>query len=247
MSLPILQASSKDTTQIRGDVTIDRSVIIASGVILNATNGHKIVLKEGVCVGMGTIITASDGDIYIQENAILGSGSLIFGNCIVGQQVSLGASVTVYNAKIEAMTVIPAGSIIGDRSRQIDLKQKEEEIKVKEVKVNSAPQTHSHTQTIIDGIKKGFSQTIDNQNPPVIEENISTPENQKMTDSSKENKQKSSTSPVKENQEIETEVLNADVWEENTPQVNTVVGQVYINKLLFTLFPEKRNYKGNQS
>ncbi|NCO74113.1 MAG: hypothetical protein GW795_03215 [Cyanobacteria bacterium] len=220
MSLPILQPSTIDTTQIRGDVTIDSSVIIASGVILNATNGNKIVLCEGVCVGMGTIITASEGDIYIQENTILGSGSLIFGSCIIGQQVSLGASVTVYNAKVEAMSVIPAGSIIGDRSRQIDLKE--------EVKVNS------QTQTIIDGVKKGFSQNIKIDNQEVTEVNNNQgKENKNVLE---ENKQKSS-----RGKEIETEIFNTDVWEEKTPQGNTVVGQVYINKLLFTLFPEKQN------
>jgi carbon dioxide concentrating mechanism protein CcmN len=220
MSLPILQPSTIDTTQIRGDVTIDQSVIIAKGVILNATNGNKIVLCEGVCVGMGTIITASEGDIYIQENTILGSGSLIFGSCIIGQQVSLGASVTVYNAKVEAMSVIPAGSIIGDRSRQIDLKE--------EVKVNS------QTQTIIDGVKKGFSQNIKTDNQAVTEVNHNQgKENKNVLE---ENEQKSST-----DKEIETEIFNTDVWEEKTPQGNNVVGQVYINKLLFTLFPEKQN------
>ncbi|WP_373479561.1 hypothetical protein [Geminocystis sp.] len=219
MSLPILQPSTIDTTQIRGDVTIDQSVIIARGVILNATNGNKIVLCEGVCVGMGTIITASEGDIYIQENTILGSGSLIFGSCIIGQQVSLGASVTVYNAKVEAMSVIPAGSIIGDRSRQVD--SKEEEV-------------NSQTQTIIDDIKKGFSQNIKTDNPSVTEENNNQGKDYKNV--LEENEQKSSTG-----KEIETEIFNTDVWEEKTPQGNTVVGQVYINKLLFTLFPEKQN------
>jgi len=169
---------------------------------------------------MGTIITASEGDIYIQENTILGSGSLIFGSCIIGQQVSLGASVTVYNAKVEAMSVIPAGSIIGDRSRQIDLKE--------EVKVNS------QTQTIIDGVKKGFSQNIKIDNQEVTEVNNNQgKENKNVLE---ENKQKSS-----RGKEIETEIFNTDVWEEKTPQGNTVVGQVYINKLLFTLFPEKQN------
>lgn len=240
MPLPILQPSSTDTTRIRGDVTIDQSVIIASGVILNATQGNKIIIRAGVCLGMGTIITAYHGDVEIRENAILGSGSLILGNCIVGSQVSLGASVTVYQTNIESMSVIPAGSIIGDRSRQIDFK--------KEV-INSAPQTvHSHTQTIIDGIKNGFSQNIKTDNPPVTAENnnpLPDMQNQEIANFPEENDRESSTSEVKENQETETEILNSDVWEETPPQVNTVVGQVYINKLLFTLFPEKQNKNKN--
>ena len=244
MPLPILRTSSIDTTQIRGDVTIDGSAMIASGVILNATQGYKIIIRAGVCLGMGTIITAYDGNVEIKENAILGSGTLVLGNCIVGSQVSLGASVTVYHANIEPMSVIPAGSIIGDRSRQVNLR--EEEV------INSTSETaHSHTQTIIDGIKNGFSQKTDPENPPVTAENnhhLSDTENQEIADFTEdniqENEQKPPTPGVKENRETDTQILDKDVWEENTPQVNTVVGQVYINKLLFTLFPEKHN-KGN--
>lgn len=241
MALPILQPSSIDTTQIRGDVTIDQSVIIASGVILNATQGNKIIIRAGVCLGMGTIITAYHGDVEIKENAILGSGSLILGNCIVGSQVSLGASVTVYQTNIEAMSVIPAGSIIGDRSRQVN--------NLKEEIINSAPApVNSHTQTIIEGIKNGFAQNIKIDNLPVTAENNNPPserQNQEIADSAPENHQESPTSEIKENQESETEILNSDVWEETPPQVNTVVGQVYINKLLFTLFPEKQNKNKN--
>lgn len=226
MSLPILQPSTIDTTQIRGDVTIDRSVMIASGVILNATAGHKILVASGVCLGMGSIITAYDGDIEIKENTILGSGSLIFGSCVIGAQVSLGASVTIFNTSIEPLTVIPAGTIMGDRSRKVELKEEKKE---------SSP-INNHTQTILDGIKNGFatkldSNTVENKNDvtdtddQAIEEN--SPENQ--TDSAK----------LQDN--LDTEILNdQQVSEDNTARVNTVVGQVYINKLLFTLFPERK-------
>ncbi|MBL1209928.1 hypothetical protein [Geminocystis sp. GBBB08] len=244
MSLPILQPSSKDTTQIRGDVTIDQSVIIAPGVILNATFGHKIILRQGVCVGMGTIITAYEGDIIIQENTILGSGTLILGNCTIGSQVSLGASVTVYHSNIEAMSVVPAGSIIGDRSRQVNLK--------KEVAVNTTPpMINSPTQTIINGVKKGFSTNLGKENISVNnqeEENrlninqeneeIMQPIEEIAPEIEKKEKE-SSTFEVENKQETETEILNNDIWEEKTPQGNTIVGKVYINKLLFTLFPDK--------
>lgn len=221
MSLPILQPSTIDTTQIRGDVTIDRSVIIASGVILNATSGTKIILSSGVCLGMGTIITAYDGDIEIKENTILGSGSLIFGSCIIGSQVSLGASVTVYNTSVEPLTVIPAGTIIGDRSRQVELKEDKEVSQVKEEKKETS---HNHTQTIINGIKNGFATNLDDNSDTVdrtIEEN------------------KSDSVKVEDN--LETEISNdKKVTGDNTTKINTVVGQLYINKLLFTLFPERK-------
>ncbi|BAQ66736.1 hypothetical protein [Geminocystis sp. NIES-3709] len=238
MSLPILHPSTIDTTQIRGNVTIDQSVIIASGVILNATQGNKIIIHGGVCLGMGTIITAYNGDVEIRENTILGSGSLILGKSVIGSQVSLGASVTVYNSNIESMSVIPAGSIIGDRSRQINFNE--------DVNINSSSQKiNSPTQTIIDGVKNGFTPKIETENIPIEENNnnhSSDTENyntfNEIEENITENEQESPTLEIEENSE--TEILNNDVWEDNTPQVNTVVGQVYINKLLFTLFPERK-------
>ncbi len=121
MSLPILQPNSIEVPQMRGDVFIDSGVIIASGVILNATPGHKITIHAGVCLGMGTIITAHEGDVEIKSNAILGAGTLILGSCTIGSQASLGTSVTVYHAVIENLAVIPAGAIIGDCSRTLDV------------------------------------------------------------------------------------------------------------------------------
>ncbi|MGI0482496.1 hypothetical protein ACN4EE_17145 [Geminocystis sp. CENA526] len=247
MSLPILQPSTIDTTQIRGDVTIDRSVMIASGVILNATFGHKIILASGVCLGMGTIITAYDGDIEIRENTILGSGSLIFGSCVVGAQVSLGASVTIYNTDIEPLTVIPAGTIIGDRSRQVELKRDNNSSvsQIKQEESNSSPPLNAHTQTIIDGIKNGFATNLDSINGEKNEtqnEDLNTTENQKIEEDIIEKEiEFTSEEKVSENVDNSAEVLNNDITEDNPPQVNTVVGQVYINKLLFTLFPERKN------
>ncbi len=121
MSLPILQPqSTTNPPQIRGDVTIDPNVMIASGVILNATLGYQIIIHAGVCLGMGTIITAHQGNVEIEANAILGPGTLILGNCTIGSQASLGTSVTVYNADVDALAVISAGSIIGDSSRRVE-------------------------------------------------------------------------------------------------------------------------------
>lgn len=245
MSLPILQPSSQDTTQIRGNVTVDRSVIIASGVILNATEGHKIVLKAGVCVGMGTIINAYGGDIEVRENAILGSGSLIFGSCIIGSQVSLGASVTVYNANVEPRTVIPAGTIIGDRSRKIsidDHTRAEPEIK----EYNTEKSIDSNTQSILDGIKNGFNTTLEEKQgtSPEVEEK---PEEELINDDREDIFTPETEVESKEQEKViqsNTEVVNQDPWQEDTPtpsQVNNnVVGKVYINKLLFTLFPDKQ-------
>lgn len=232
MSLPILQPSTVDTTQIRGDVTIDRSVLMASGVILNATERNKIIIREGVCLGMGSIITAYNGDIEIKENTILGSGSLIFGSCVIGSQVSLGASVTIYNTNIEPLTVIPAGTILGDRSRKVELKDETnfcEVSKPEEEKKQSSP-INDPTQTIIDGIKNGFTMKRNDSITEGKNDVINTDDRIK-----EENQTESPTLP--DNLDTPPDQQGS---ENNRIKNNTVVGQVYINKLLFTLFPDRK-------
>ena len=145
MSLPILQPSTNpNVPQIRGDVTIDESVIFASDVILNATAGYKITIHAGVCLGMGTIITAHEGDVEIHANAILGPGVLILGNCVIGSQASLGTSVTIFHGTIESLAVISAGTIIGDSSRQVAI---DDETNKSEQTTNSVAYNNSIHQT----------------------------------------------------------------------------------------------------
>ena len=175
MSLPILQPNSTpNEPQIRGDVTIDESVIVASGVILNATVGHKITVHAGVCLGMGTIITAHEGDVEIHANAILGPGTLILGNCVIGSQASLGTSVTVFHGTVESLAVIPAGSIIGDYSRQATI----------ESNGNSAS-SNKHTATVnqtsaninITSVTAEVSQTVSEQKSTNLSDSQSSIDN----------------------------------------------------------------------
>jgi len=222
MSLPILQASTNQTTHVRGDVMIDSSVLIAVGVILNATPGNKIIIHSGVCLGMGTVITAYDGDVEIKPNAILGAGCLIFGHCIIGSQASLGSSVTVYNVNVEAGDVIPAGSIRGDRTRKIELNSQENSNGVPENKVrkNQSAKSEENKQKITNNQEERESKAESiSEKPEQIKQ-----ENQDISH---------------ENLEQEEEV-KTDIWQEDTPpNSEQVVGKVYINKLLFTLFPER--------
>lgn len=219
MSLPILQPSSYETTHVRGDVTVDSSAMIAVGVILNATPGNKIVIHGGVCLGMGTVITAYDGDVEIKANAILGAGCLVFGRCVIGSQASLGASVTIYNTDVSAGDVIPAGSIRGDRTRQIEVNNQE----------NLAQERQERKDK-----RRG------EENKQEIEDSQGQEENQD-NQTSQEIKSEKQDSIAEQAEKSQSEAdLTGDVWqEEQTPSGDQVVGKVYINKLLFTLFPER--------
>lgn len=264
MSLPILQPSSSNIPpQIRGEVTIDPSVIVASGVILNATPGNKIIIHAGACLGMGTIITAHGGDVEVQANAILGPGTLILGSCVIGSQASLGTSVTVYHATVEKLAVIPAGSVIGDYSRKLDVLEQEKEVVVidevqaeitttqtqttptKEIKEEIIPQkenlAESSPDSIIDKInrlnqnnysrKKTPSPTKEQKATPSVPENsnpIESKEKEKSSQSISEEKVEKTEKSVESKSSSQTIVKNQEV-----------IGKVYINRLLYTLFPEK--------
>ena len=227
MSLPILQPSTYETTHVRGNVTVDSSAMIAMGVILNATPGNKIVIHGGVCLGMGTVITAYDGDIEIKPNAILGAGCLVFGHCIIGAQASLGASVTIYNISVDAGDVIPAGSLRGDRTRQIELDSQEDMDSVRKNQGEEKERSNSHLSEDKDHQQK----IVDSKEKAKNQDN---PKSQQIKPEKEDN------FPEKEDKSTSEEELKEDIWqEETTPRGDRVVGKVYINKLLFTLFPER--------
>lgn len=272
MSLPILQPSKKTKPQIRGDVIIDESAMIADGVILNASEGTQIIIRAGACLGMGMIITSYEGNVEIQENTILGSGTLIVGSCVIGRQASLGASVTVYNQNIESRSVIPAGTVIGDNSRTVELKN------IEDVKIPKNHQDKIDNSNEASQFENPYSRFKINS-PSINKNNESSPDlnSQKPIVNQTENqvkatekeKQKTQTKNINKSEyftyydnpessdqqsnnldknvpeeasikEEVTEIVNNDPWQNEDPANKTVVGKVYINKLLFTLFPDKK-------
>jgi carbon dioxide concentrating mechanism protein CcmN len=218
MYLPTLQPVQTSEIYISGDVTIHDSALIAPGVILHAAPGAKIIVRAGVSIGMGSILKAYQGTIEVKENGVLGAGSLIIGQSILGVNVCLGASVTIYNTSLEAMTIIPAGSVIGDPSRSLASTSGSERVIIKSTQEFSPPNSEAE-----------FSQ----KNPP-------SPEPQETFCESE------AVSPWDlENEEIEDAEFRTEIEKSNSPSSDKtpVVGQVYINKLLFTLFPEKQQSK----
>lgn len=292
MLLPILQPSTIATPRIKGDVIIDQSVVIADGVILNASVGTKIIIHAGVCLGMGTIVTAYEGDVEIKEGVILGSGSLVVGSCSIGTQASLGASVTVYNSDIAPRSVIPAGTLIGDRSRTVELNIDENKDKTEvnsQVKINingnanqninsenvnsssqfenpyskfkiSSPPLSSKSDNNLNNQKNQVKNEQVKPNPEIATE-INPKVKNELENEVKINSGNNSEKKVEEktvknepkkvdNQTINedklteeemAEIVNADPWQEEETPNKTVVGKVYINKLLFTLFPDKKS------
>ena len=105
---------------ISGEVVIHPTAAIASGVLLQADPGCKVVIEAGVCVGSGSILHANQGDLVLESGVILGSGVLIVGSSTIGENACVGSLTTILGCSVEARQFIPAESLLGDRSRQIE-------------------------------------------------------------------------------------------------------------------------------
>ncbi|MBW4492677.1 MAG: carbon dioxide concentrating mechanism protein [Oscillatoria princeps RMCB-10] len=121
MHLPLLRPISTASYFVSGDVVIDECAAIGPGVILQADAGSRIVIAAGVCIGMGAILHAHQGNIEVEAGANLGAGVLIVGTGKIGANACVGAATTVLNSSIQPTSVVPAASIIGDTSRQVAL------------------------------------------------------------------------------------------------------------------------------
>jgi carbon dioxide concentrating mechanism protein CcmN len=100
-----------------GDVLIDPSATIAMGVLLQAEADHRITIGAGVCIGTGTIIHATGGNLDICAGVCIGRSVLIMGSGAINRNACIGAGTTAIDPLIPEEAVIPAHSLLGDRSR----------------------------------------------------------------------------------------------------------------------------------
>ena len=101
-----------------GDVVVNEGAAIAPGAILQADPGSRISIAAGACIGMGVILHAREGTLEIGAGVILGAGVLVVGAGTIGTSACIGAGTTLINPCIDQMQIMPAGSLIGDTSRQ---------------------------------------------------------------------------------------------------------------------------------
>ncbi|NES05579.1 MAG: hypothetical protein F6K22_23855 [Okeania sp. SIO2F4] len=119
MQLPPLQIMTNIEPFVSGDVKIDPSVAIAPGVIIQAADKCQIIIAAGVCIGMGAIIHAYQGNIEIESGATIGSGVLLVGKSKIGTNACVGALATIIEQDLEPDKVVLPTSIIGNSGRQI--------------------------------------------------------------------------------------------------------------------------------
>ncbi|NEQ41091.1 MAG: hypothetical protein F6K40_34730, partial [Okeania sp. SIO3I5] len=114
MQLPPLQPLTNIEPFVSGDVKIDPSVAIAPGVIIQAANNCQVIIGAGVCIGMGTIIHAYQGNIEIESGVTIGSGVLLVGKSKIGSNVCVGSLTTIIEQDLESEKVVLPASIIGN-------------------------------------------------------------------------------------------------------------------------------------
>src|SRR4028119_2335323 len=118
MYLSPLQLSSNSQILMSGDVVVNEGAAIAPGAILQAEPGSRISIAAGACIGLGVILHAREGTLEIGAGVILGAGVLVVGAGKIGANACIGAGTTLIDPCIDQMQIMPAGSLIGDTSRQ---------------------------------------------------------------------------------------------------------------------------------
>ncbi|MBV5259782.1 carbon dioxide concentrating mechanism protein [Synechococcus moorigangaii CMS01] len=197
--------------QISGDVRIHPQAVIAPGVILQATSGYYVAIAAGACIGAGTIIQAHGGNIEIHSRAIIGAGSLVIGQCTVGESACVGYGSTIFQAIVGAAALLPPYSLLGDTSRQ-------GAVAVQSPNPPQGPQDPWQEE------QSPTAQTSAEKRSPTVSQDLEPDEAQPS--------------------DIKTEVIPTSPETPAPPKTEEkppVVGQVYINQLLMTLFPHQNS------
>lgn len=245
MYLPRIEIIANAEVRVMGDVTIHPSAVIAKGTILEAAPGSHIEIGSDVCIGIGTIITACEGSIKIESGAIIGAEVLMVGNCHIGRQACIGSSTTIFNASVEAMQVISSGSLLGDTSRFVvpNNGARSQSADAGE-RAKNCPQENLASGNGHLAESKQTEQAVSNQSkiePSVDEEDSfwfdsespSSPETENLQDKEESARIDESVSDLESSNKVEPKN-----WE---------TGQIYINQLLVTLFPNGRSFNRHPS
>ncbi len=221
MYLAPLQLSSNYQVCISGDVVVDEGAAIAPGVILRADPDSRISIAAGACIGMGVIIHAREGTLEVGAGVILGAGVLIVGSGAIGANACIGAATTIINPCIDQMQILPAGSLIGDGSRQVTVEAT--------AQATASPKAEPETTA-------ANTPSVEEPVEPPIEKPVETPEVDR-------------TKPQTPPETASSPESTAAEQPPQSGEVPTILyGQAHINRLLGTLFPYRQSFnKSNEN
>ncbi len=147
--LPPLEPIGDFRSYVCGDVVIDQTAAIASGVLIQADLGGRITIAAGACIGMGAVIHSQDGLLEIGAGANLGAGVLVYGNSKIGEGACIGASSSIVRAVIARGAIVPPCSLISGLEQSSVEKEVSPAI-AQELEIKNSytsPTNHSFTHT----------------------------------------------------------------------------------------------------
>jgi carbon dioxide concentrating mechanism protein CcmN len=219
MYLSPLQLSSNSQIFMSGDVVVNEGVAIAPGVILQADPGSRISIAAGACIGMGVILHAREGTLEIEAGAMLGAGVLVVGAGTIGANACIGAGTTLINPAIDQMQILPAGSLIGDTSRQVAA-ETAETAETAEAQTAAEPET---TTASAPPVEPTVDRPIDPPEPAQTQP-------QTPPDTAPDPSPETAANPPPQPGEVPT----------------ILYGQAHINQLLGTLFPHRQAFNRSE-
>ncbi|WP_013322959.1 carbon dioxide concentrating mechanism protein [Gloeothece verrucosa] len=246
MHLPPVQPVSVSEIYVSGDVIIHDSAVVAPGTILQAAPNSRIVIGAGACIGMGVVLNAYRGEIEIESGAVLGSGVLILGTGKIGKNACVGSLTTLLNSSIEPMAVITAGSLIGDTTRSFTPEPettngngaKQPDFS----KLNRPEKIQEELPPIVASPPKEHPSVVELESDPWTIDPIDDDQSSSKSDSVLSNTQVHEPEPATETR-VEVTPQPPDLEPTEQSKQAPVVGQIYINQLLLTLFPERRFFQ----
>lgn len=207
---------------ISGNVTIHPSAAIAPSVMLQADPDSQLVVAAGACIGVGCVLHAHQGILEVEAGATLGSGVLIIGQGTIGANACIGAMTTIINSSIPPEEIVPPGSLIGDRSRQVVIVEASEPY----VAPSPAP---SMSPT-------GPSSSVPEQSAP--EQPAPSPPGRNESESQSATDVHASRAAEKTEVEAEAEQPSSSSSPQGTVQV--VYGRTYLEQMMIAMFPHRQ-------
>jgi carbon dioxide concentrating mechanism protein CcmN len=216
MYLSPLQLSSNSQILMSGDVVVNEGAAIAPGVILQADPGSRISIAAGACIGLGVILHAREGTLEIEAGVILGAGVLVVGAGTIGTSACIGAGTTLIDPCIDKMQIMPAGSLMGDTSRQATAEATAAEATA--AAPTAAPTSPETPEATTPPVAPPIEPPAPAQTPPQTAPETATdaPES----------------TPAEQPQPGETPTI--------------LYGQAHINRLLGTLFPHRQAFNRSE-
>ncbi|AGF50461.1 ccmN [Synechocystis sp. PCC 6803] len=239
MQLPPVHSVSLSEYFVSGNVIIHETAVIAPGVILEAAPDCQITIEAGVCIGLGSVISAHAGDVKIQEQTAIAPGCLVIGPVTIGATACLGSRSTVFQQDIDAQVLIPPGSLLMNRVADVQtvgasspttdsVTEKKSPSTANPIAPIPSPWDNEPPAKGTDSPSDQAKESIARQSRP------STAEAAEQISSNRSPGESTPTAP--------TVVTTAPLVSEEVQEKPPVVGQVYINQLLLTLFPERRYF-----